>query len=167
MSDQPNDYLGAITEAPKDMLQYGVKGMQWGVRRDRSTLRKAAAQRSGAKKSTEKKEGSSSKSGSSGRKGDIQDKVETSQERYAKLAAQAKAGQASAMTEADLKFFNARTEALNKVKKMNETKPGWLQETTKTVLQQAAQKQMQSVADGLADKYIGAPITKAIKGKKD
>ena len=67
------------------------------------------------------------------------------------------------MSDADLKFFNARTEALAKVNKLNETKPGWLAGTTKSVLQQAAQKQMQAIADGIASKYISDPVIAALK----
>jgi hypothetical protein len=78
------------------------------------------------------------------------------------LAAQAKAGRASDMSETDLKFFNARTEALAKINKMNEKNPSWLSTTSKKVLQQAAQNTMQSVADGVAKKYISGPILESL-----
>lgn len=87
---------------------------------------------------------------------------ESSSQRYSRLQAQAKQGKASQMSEQDLKFFNARTEALAKVNKMNESNPSWLAATSKKVLQQAAQNTMQSVADGVAKKYISGPILDGI-----
>lgn len=144
-----NDYLGAIFRKPKDKVDYGVLGMKWGIRRDRATLRKEAAKRSSS--STQPTKGP--------------DGQETSASRYARLSAQAKAGKASEMTEQDLKFFNARTEALSKVNKLYENESSWLAKTTKTVLQRSAQRQMQMLSDTLADKYIGKPIADALKTK--
>lgn len=83
---------------------------------------------------------------------------ETSSARYTRLTAQAKEGRASEMSEQDLKFVNARTQALQAINKMNETDPGWLSKTSKKVLQQAAQNTMQSIADGVAKKYISGPV---------
>lgn len=142
------DYLGMITPKPEDRQDHGVKGMKWGVRRSSSQLKAAAAKR-GESTST------SSSSKPSG--------PETSVQRYARLKAQAKSGGGNQMSEEDLKFFNARTEALAKVNKLNETNPGWLHTTTKTVLQQAAQRQMQAIADGIANKYISGPVIDALK----
>ncbi len=153
------DYLGAIFAKPGDKVDYGVKGMRWGVRRPRSVLRKEAAKRAAPAKKAESS-GSSSSPASKAASGE-----ETSAARYSRLAAQAKAGRGSEMSDTDLKFFNARTEALKKVNQMNETKPGWLAETSKTVLQQSARRQMQMVSDTLADKYIGKPIADALKTK--
>lgn len=137
----------------------GVKGMHWGVRRSSSELRSAAAARGDTKPKTDVKSAGAKKP-----PGDIQDKVEGSAERYARLAGQAKAGQAGVMSDQDLKFFNARTEALSKINKLNEDKPSWLKETTTKVIQQSAQRQMQGLADAVADKYIGDPLKNAIKG---
>lgn len=151
---QPNDYLGVLTVEPEDAEQAGVKGMRWGVRNDRSTLKAAAA----ARKETPKADSKPAP------KGNIQDNVESSASRYSRLASDAKAGKAADMTEQDLKFFNARTDALAKVAKITEEKPSWLQETATNVLQTTAKNQMQGIADTLADKYVGAPIKDAIKG---
>lgn len=153
-----------------DKEDHGVKGQRWGVRRSSSALRAAAKTRGPApakKESTDEKAPASSGSSVKKPAGDIQNHVESSSDRYARLESQAKAGKASDMTEQDLKFFNARTEALAKINKMNEEKPSWLRETSVKVIQQSAQRQMQTVADSLADKYIGDPIKTAIKGKKD
>lgn len=62
------------------------------------------------------------------------------------------------MSDEDLKFFNARTEALKKVEKLNETRPGWLKETSRKVIQSAAEKQMQTIADAIANKHISGPL---------
>jgi hypothetical protein len=158
------DYVGAFLASPRDILHYGRKGMKWGQRIF------TKGEDSGSSKSKSDAPASATKSGGSGGSapakkpsGNIQDNVESSASRYARLDAQAKTGNASQMTEQDLKFYNARTDALAKINKMNETKPSWLRETTTTVIQSAAQRQMQMVANGLADKYIGDPIKASIK----
>jgi hypothetical protein len=157
------DYLGAVFAKPADKVDYGVRGMKWGVRRPRSVLRSEAAKRSAAKPSEKKTESSTSKPSTN------PDGSETSTARYARLQAQAKAGKGSEMTDTDLKFFNARTEALSKVNKLNEQDPSWLSKTAKKVIQTSAERQMQGLSDALADKYIGKPIKDAIAGtdKKD
>ena len=149
-----NDYIGALTSEPGDKEDSGVKGMKWGVRRDRGTLKKEAAKRAATSPKPEAKKPATNPDGS-----------ETSASRYARLASQAKTGGASSMSDTDLKFFNARTDALAKVNKLNETNPGWLATTTKAVVQQSAKRQMQMVSDTLADKYIGKPIADALKTK--
>lgn len=163
------EYIAAFKASPRDMVQAGVKGMRWGVRRDRAQLRAAAKARGDApaKKAPEEKAPASSASSATKPKGNIQDNVESSADRYARLESQAKAGRASEMTEQDLKFFNARTEALTKINKLTEEQPSWLRDTATKVIQQSAQRQMQGLADTLADKYVGDPIKAAIKGAKD
>lgn len=158
------DYVGAFLASPRDIFHYGRKGMKWGQRIF------TKGDDSGSSKGKSEAPASASKSGGSGASapakkpsGNIQDNVESSAARYARLDAQAKTGNASQMTEQDLKFYNARTDALAKINKMNETKPSWLRETTTTVIQSAAQRQMQMVANGLADKYIGDPIKASLK----
>lgn len=153
-ADDTPDYIGAHVSEKTDLEQAGVKGMKWGVRRDRGTLKAEAAKREGTAPATK----------APAPKGNIQDNVESSSARYDRLASQAKSGKAKDMTEQDLKFFNARTDAIAKVEKMNQTDPSWLSKTSQKVIQSAAEKQMQSVADALANKYIGDPITAAIKG---
>lgn len=145
------DYLGVIRPKPEDRQDHGVKGMRWGIRRDPAALKAAKAKP--AESSGEKNAGIKAATGE-----------ETSGARYARLAAQAKSSGAESLSDADIKFFNARTDAVAKVNKMNEVKPGWLKTTTKTVLQQSAQKQMQALADGIAAKYISTPVLDALKG---
>lgn len=152
------DDLGQIVgfhEVDEDLMgdneleHHGIKGMKWGRRR-------SPAQLAAAKQETE---GSSSSSSSTKKP----EGPESSSDRYARLQAQAKGGGASKMDDADLKFLNARTEALAKVSKLTEQKPGWLSETGKKVLRSAAEKQLQSVADSIANKYISEPIVKNLK----
>lgn len=150
------DYLAMIKPTALDMKQYGVPGMKWGQRRTSAQLRTAAAQRE-----TAPGNGSSSGSASKPASGS-----ETSAARYARLKTEAKAGLGSNMSDEDLKFLNARTEALAKVNKLNESKPGWLSETSKKVMLKTAEKSMQSVSDTLAKKYLVDPITTSIIGKE-
>lgn len=167
-SDDVPDYLAMQQVENKDAVQYGVKGQQWGVRRSSAALRAAAKVNPPAKQAAKKTEAAPAKKATAAPpakkpEGNIQDNVESSPARYARLADQAKSGKASEMSEQDLKFFNARTEALSKIDKLNETQPGWLRETSVRVLQQSAQRQMQSISDTVADKYIGDVLKGAIK----
>ena len=149
------NYIAAIFSKPEDAEQHGVKGMHWGVRRSDAQLKSDTKSRhaSGEKVTPTAK----AKTVIAEHNG-----AETSSARYARLAAQAKAGRAADMNEPDLKFFNSRTEALAKINKLNETNPSWLSTTSKKVLQQAAQNTMQSIADGVAKKYISGPILEQI-----
>lgn len=134
-----------------DMVQHGVRGMKWGVRRSPAQLKSAASKSDEPEvKQVQKLSG-----------------PETSATRYARLQAEARGGKASAMSDEDLKFFNARTEALSKVAKLNQQKPGWLGQTTKTVLQETAKRSMQQISNGLADKYINDKLTSKLKGNED
>jgi hypothetical protein len=162
------DYLAALKLEPGDKLDYGVRGMKWGIRRSSAQLRSAAQTRkvSEAKSPTDHLKKAAGQKPEAKKPGsNIQDHVESSPARYARLAQEAKAGKASQMSEQDLKFFNARTEALQKINKINEKKPGWLADTSKKVLQQTAQNSMQSIADGVAKKYISGPVIDAINKK--
>lgn len=163
------DYIGAALAKPDDLMQYGRRGMKWGQRLF-TKGGDAGGSTKGKKESASAKSGDSASSSPAKRPpGNIQDNVESSSARYDRLSSVAKTGRAHEMTEQDLKFYNARTEALAKINKMNEEKPSWLRETATKVVQQSAQRQMQTVADALADKYVGDPIKDALKGaaKKD
>lgn len=141
------DYLAVLRSESEDALHYGVKGQKWGVRRSSGELKVASTKREPAPAA--KKPATTSA---------VPDGSETSSARYSRLAAQAKSGKASEMSTPDLQFFNSRTEALAKVNKLTQSDPNWLAKTTKTVLQNAAQKELQNVADSLARKYIGDRI---------
>lgn len=156
MSEQ--DYLANHVVEEGDKLDYGVRGMKWGVRRSSSQLQTAAAQRSSSPATKSGSDAPDHLSKSSGGS-------ESSAARYARLAAEAKSGKGKQMSDEDLKFFNARTEALKKVEKLNESNPGWLKSTSKKVIQSAAEKQMQTLADGLANKFISERLLSEINKK--
>ena len=149
MSNLPNDYLGMIAKDPEDAEQSGVKGMKWGVRRDRSTLKAAAAKRAASSEKTP--------ASTTAPKHD-----ESAPERYARLSQVAKEGRASELSDADLKFYNARSDAIAKINKMNQEKPGWLQKTAKDVAKATAMNTMTGITTSLANKYIGQKVTEAI-----
>lgn len=154
------DYLALLRPKPEDALQYGILGMKWGRRRTDAQIAQDVAKRKASGEKVTPTETAKSVEPAHHSNG-----TETSSARYARLQAQAKAGGASSMSEADLKFFNARTEALSKVNKLYQQNPSWLQTTSKKVLQQAAQNTMQSIADGVAKKYITTPILDNIDTK--
>lgn len=168
---ETRDYLALRTAEPTDKMDHGVMGMRWGRRRSDAQIKADTSKRaaSGEKVTPTAKaktvladkpaadKAPDSAPTSSG--------PETSQARYARIQAISKNGGASGLDDADLKFFNARTEAIAKINKLNQDKPGWLSETTKKVLQTAGQNAMQSVADTVLKKYGTGPLTDAITGK--
>lgn len=149
-------YVAAQFVEPDDKVDHGVKGQKWGVRRSSAQLKAAKATRqasSGGSKPAASTPASKAASGE-----------ETSHARYARIAATAKAGQASSLSDNDLKFFNARTEALKKVNALNQ-KDTWLKDTAQEVLRNAAKQSMQQVANAAAGKYISKPIIDKLNAK--
>lgn len=147
------DYIAAFFAKPRDMKHYGIRGMKWGIRRTPAQL--AAAGKKGG--------GSSDKGSGTPKKAPAN---ETSSQRYSRLQAEAKAGRSSKLSDEDLRWFNARTDALARINKLNQQKPGWLQDTSKKVLQEVAKETMKQVASAAAKKYIGAPLTAPLNDKK-
>jgi len=161
----PTDYLALRTKEAEDAEQHGVKGMHWGVIRDTATKARDHLRRKskGEETTPTKKAAAIEKKAEPEATHEPKQVVgaasgETSSARYARLTQQVKEGRASDLSEQDLKFVNARTQALQTINKMNETQPGWLSKTSKQVLQNAAQKTMQDIANGVAGKYVSGPI---------
>lgn len=142
------DYLAMVTPEPEDKVDHGVKGMRWGIRRSPAQLKSAAAKRGEGDSSTDATK--------------KPDGPESAQQRYTRLKAQATEKGPSSLDDADLKFFNARTEAIAKVAKITEQKPGWLSETAKKVVRTTAERQLQSLSDNMANKYINENILKSL-----
>lgn len=140
--DQPKDYLAALIESEGDLKQYGVPGMKWGQRKSKSSSSPPA-------QLSVKPDG-----------------PETSSARHARLTADIKAGKASELSDDDLRFYAARSEAVARVERITAENPNWLAEASKATLRTTTKKLMKSVSVALADKYIGKPITSAIAGSK-
>lgn len=140
------DYLAMRHAEPNDGKWYGVLGMKWGRRRSEDELANATAARKAAGEEVTPTKKAAAVTVAPG--------AESASQRYARLSGEAKGGGHSNWSEEDLKFYNARTDAISKVNKMFAENPSWLRSTSETVLRSAAQKQMQSIADGVAKKYI-------------
>lgn len=143
------DYLAFHKAEEGDAVQYGVLGMKWGRRRSDAAL--AAAETSRAK-AGEPVTPTAKRS----------DGPESSHDRYARIAGVAKGGGAKGLSDDDLKFFNARTEAIKKVDKMFEEKPSWLRTTSDDVVRAVAKQQMQAVLSIVATKMISARVNEAM-----
>jgi hypothetical protein len=153
------DYLSLHQRDPEDAVMSGVKGMKWGVRNPRSVLRARAAKKATASAPSKAPEAHAAKPAASEHHQSFgAASGESSSDRYSRLASQAKSGKASDMTEQDLKFFNARTDALAKINKMNEAQPNWLKDTAVKVMKQTAENQLQTIANGVANKYVSGPL---------
>jgi hypothetical protein len=150
------DHVAMIREQVSDLVQFGIKGMKWGVRRTDAQLAKDTAKRKAAGEEVTPTQ--KAKQVTTG--------TETTQQRYARLTGEAKGGGQKNWSDEDLKFYNSRTEALSKVNKMFEQNPGWLSTTSKKVLQNAAQRTMQDITNGVANKYITVPVLDAVEPKK-
>ena len=142
-SDDADDSYRAVEtfNAVSDLLQHGVKGQKWGIRRTPAQLASAS-----------KSSGDTTKTSTS----------ETSQDRYNRLKAQVKEKGAGTLSDDDLKFVTARAEAIARVSKMNQQDPGWLSEVSKRVLQKTAQESMQNIASAIATQYITRPVVKSL-----
>lgn len=142
------DYLALRVVDEGDKLDHGVRGMKWGVRRSAAQLKVAAKT-----------------DGSSDTKTDVADSslkpAESSQARYARLKVQAGEKGPSSLSDDDLKFFNARAEAISKIAKMNQKNPNWLKETVKTVVQKSTQESLQAVSSAIVKQYVTTPVIKA------
>lgn len=149
----------------RDAKQHGILGMKWGRRRTDAQLvaDTKARHAAGAPVTTTAKAKAVVPDATTEHKKVVgAASGETSAARYNRLREQAKTQGANSLDEQDLKFMNARADAIAKVQKMNETQPGWLSTTSKKVLQQAAQNTMQNIADGVAKKYISGPVLDAL-----
>lgn len=159
------DYVALMRAKKTELKQHGIRGMRWGIRRtDAQIAKDTVARKSSGEKVTPTAKAEVAASTVKSESKPVSE--ESSAARYARLAGEAKGGGAKSWSETDLKFFNARTEALSKVDKMFAQNPSWLRATSKKVLQQAAQNTMQSVADGVAKKYITTPILDSIPEPK-
>lgn len=160
------DYIGALFKTDEDAEQHGIMGMRWGRRRtDAQLANDTKARAASGEKVTPTAKAKAAVAGAP--KPESEGHVETSAQRYHRLGAVAKGGGANTLSDQDLKFYNARSEALNKINKMNQTSPSWIKETAKQVLQSAAQRQMQTLANGVADKYVSAPVLASLKKAGD
>jgi hypothetical protein len=142
------DYLANLKLEEGDKLDYGVRGMKWGIRKNDNT--------------------GTSKSSSSGDKSAPPKAPanESSAARYDRLRAQIKTHGANSLEPDDLNFVTSRTEAIAKINKMNVTSPGWLTDTSKVVLQETTKTLMKDLAGAAVKEYIAKPLIKsAIKGK--
>lgn len=126
-----------------EMQHHGIKGMKWGVRRSAEELSVANTPHPGA----------SPVSG------------ETSQERYSRIKTVVTDKKAEDLSDDDLRFFNNRNDALNRINKLNEANPNWIAETAKSVLQTVAKQQVQKIANGSANKYVSSPVLEQINKK--
>lgn len=196
MKSGPNELLHTALKAidrpgPEDALQYGVKGMKWGVRKDRGKGGDGGDSSKSKKKSpgpnggtmqevyVNKKTGSTHEinpDGSVGKQVDTAPKQktteksnpglkaltgeETSAARYSRLQNEAKSGLQTNWTDQDLKFFNARTEAIGKINKMYQKEPNWLVETLKDTAKQQAKNALNQYVGNVTQNYI-KELTKA------
>lgn len=142
------DYLAMRTVEPDDKVDHGVKGQRWGVTRTKAQLARAASSSDESDAAPKKTAG-----------------VETTQDRYNRLKSQAASKGPGTLSDDDLKFFNARTEALSKVAKLNEKNPNWMAETTKKIIQKTAQESLQNISSAVAQKYITDRVIESVGAK--
>lgn len=120
------EYLANLPPESGDLMNTGVKGMKWGIRKKDAPA--APTKKSGP---------------------------ETSSDKYTRLLAQAKKGGGNSLSDDDLRFVTQRGDAIAKVNRLNEQKPGWIQDVAQQVIKQAAKKQLQSITENVSKKYIG------------
>jgi len=157
----PKDYLGMRTKEPADKEDHGIKGQRWGVRRSAAQLKTAITKRAAKGEEvtpTAKAKEALKRVATPKPAEEKAEPAESSAARYERLKAEAKSGKAASMTDADLKFFNARTEAIAKITKATETQPNWLATTLKDVAQNTFKQQLQNVASTLTGNFINEAL---------
>ena len=130
--------------AHSELMHFGVKGMKWGVRND-------------------------SRGSRSSKKASVENLLthpggESSPERYDRISKVAKAGQAKALTDDDLRFYNARSAAIRQVEAMNQRNPSWFEKSGKSVLQKTVMTAAAGVAAGVTSHYVTKPLVAALTG---
>lgn len=90
---------------------------------------------------------------------------ETSIQRFDRLKAEAKAKGASKLNDDDLKFLNARADAVNKANKMFAEPDSKIKAAIKDAFEQAAKKQLNNAVDSLAQEVIGNRVKGKIERK--
>lgn len=120
---------------PSDLEHHGIKGMKWGIRRNRQQIDSAA-------KAPKKHDG-----------------PESHGQKYERLRAEIKKNGPNALSTEDLNFVNARADALNRVAKLESNK-NWLADTSKQVLQETGKKLMKDLTQQAVKQFIVKPLMK-------
>lgn len=118
------DHLAMVSFQPGDKLDFGVKGMKWGVRND-------------------------SKGGSS--KGGAPVPAlgpETSAQKYNRLAQQVKKQGGNSLDDNDLAFFNARGNAIAQAQRFVQRKPGRMEGIAVKAAESLAAEALKNVVKG-------------------
>lgn len=151
------DDNGLITGA-NQLEHSGVKGMKWGVRKDRkpaevevNTQTGEARTVGGSRRQRKKLAADVERDPESY---GLKRKPETSSETYNRLLDQAKKQGANSLNDDELMFVTKRGNAINQVNRLNEKKPGWIQTAARNAVQQQANRKIQSLSNDLSDKYI-------------
>lgn len=203
------DYIAAYVPSSDDIRHFGVRGMKWGVRRNRSAGGKATPTR--ARKKEDKANADTKqhaalmaraekiKAGTgrplivNGKLLSRAESVSHLQKQAAKLGvkpktaevkpadkkpaepslptksfnelkAQVKEKGANSLSDDELKYLNARTEALGKAQKAYGDQGSWLAKTVKSSLKNAAEqqirKQTNSAAENLLQNFIKAQTSR-------
>ena len=142
------DYVALYSEANgSDLLHFGVKGMHWGVRKPRtsgkltSTPAGAAPRHSGGGKSS---------TGETHTASHTMDSIV----RYNMLKRQVKQKGANSLSDDDLKFLNARTEAIGKANKAFHDKDSKIKKAVVTAIAGALTKKLNAKAEDLLNKML-------------
>jgi hypothetical protein len=147
------DYLAMRKVDPEDREDHGVKGMKWGVRKPRGS----ASGTGGIKAAL-------------GRKSKTPEKPapkpsgpETSSQKYDRLLAQSKAKGANSLHDEELRFVTQRADAIAKINKLHQQNPNFVKDAVKQALKNAAKREMQNIAAGIAKKYISDELLGSTK----
>lgn len=138
-SELQHDYLGQLKLESNDKLDYGVKGMKWGIRKPSDSA-------------------GSTSGGSTTKSIPKAPANETHGQKYDRLRMQVKTHGTNSLSQEELNFVNARTEAIAKINKMNVSSPGWLTDASKVVLQETTKTLMKDLAVKAGKQFIVKPL---------
>lgn len=161
----PQDFVASFSAVKgTDLLHHGVKGQKWGVRRARGPGGLVDKSSSGSGRSAAKTDHVGKAKGSTQTLSKpAHSGTETSIDRYTRLKSEVKKNGAHKLNDDDLKFFNARTDAVKRANQTFNKKGSFLQKTVQLAIAAAATKLIKDVTQAAVSQHVTPSLFNSLK----